>query len=150
MLTTIEKVIFLQGIDVFEYTSTEDLAHIAAITEEIEYEGGKIIFSEGNLPDAMYMILEGRVRLIRDRTEVMICGDRDVFGSWALFDDEPRVVTAMALENCRLLKIQKEDFLDLLGDNLRITQGVLKKLVKRLRGLVERVGTGGHGERGDH
>ena len=34
MLTVVEKVIFLQDVDIFKYTSTEDLAHIAAITEE--------------------------------------------------------------------------------------------------------------------
>jgi CRP-like cAMP-binding protein len=147
MLTTIEKVIFLQDIDIFEFTSTEDLSHIAAITEEIEYGAGKVIFGEGDLSDAMYMILDGKVRLIRDGSEVMIGGHKDVFGAWALFDDEPRVVTAIALEDSRLLTIQKEDFIDLLGDNLRLTQGVLKKLVKRLRGLVERAGTGWQGER---
>jgi hypothetical protein len=41
MLTTIEKVIFLQDVDIFEYTSTEDLSHIAAITTEIEIRKNK-------------------------------------------------------------------------------------------------------------
>ena len=35
MLTVVEKVIFLQDVDIFEFASTEDLSHIAMITEEI-------------------------------------------------------------------------------------------------------------------
>ena len=38
-----------------------------------------------------------------------------------------------------LLKIDREDFYDLLADHIRITQGVLKTLSKRLRGLLGRV-----------
>ena len=67
-------------------------------------------------------------------------GQRDVFGTWALFDNEPRVVTAIVVEDCRVLRILKEDFIELLGDHIKITQGILRKMVKRLRNLVERVG----------
>ena len=58
----------------------------------------------------------------------------------ALFDDEPRVSAATALEPARLLRLHKEDFIDLLADNVGITQGVLKALVSRVRGLIGRVG----------
>jgi len=141
MLTTIEKVIFLQDVDIFEYTSTEDLSHIAAITSEIEVKQGSIIYNEGGVSDAMYLIIDGTVSLRREAAEVMQGKAKDVFGTWALFDDEPRVVSATALENCRLLRIPKEDFVELLSDHIGITQGVLKKMVKRLRSLVGRAGT---------
>jgi CRP-like cAMP-binding protein len=141
MLTTIEKVVFLQDVDIFEFTSTEDLAQIAAVTEEVEIEKGNLIFKEGDISDCMYMIIEGRIRLIRDASDVMIGAHKDVFGTWALFDNDPRVVTAIAMEDSRLLRIQKEDFIDLLGDNVRITQGVMKKLAKRLRSLLGRLGS---------
>jgi len=141
MLTTIEKVIFLQDVDIFEYTSTEDLSHIAAITSEIEVKKDSIIYNEGDISDAMYLIIDGTVSLRREAVEVMQGKARDVFGTWALFDDEPRVVSAAALEDCRLLRILKEDFVELLSDHVGITQGVLKKMVKRLRSLVGRTGT---------
>ena len=138
MLTTIEKVIFLQDIDIFEFTVTEDLAYIAAIIEEFELPPGHIIFKEGELSDAMYLVVEGSVRLERDGKEVMTAKHKDVFGTWALFDDEPRVVTASTLENSRLLKIDKDDFFELLADHAQITQGILKTIVRKLRGLMSR------------
>lgn len=139
MLTTVEKVIFLQDVDIFEYTSTEDLAHIAAITDEVEFKEDKHIFREGEFPDAMYVVIEGKIGLSREAQEVMVAAKKDAFGTWALFDDEPRVATATALEDSLLLKIDKEDFFDLLADHVEITQSILKVMVKRLRKLMTRV-----------
>lgn len=139
MLTTVEKVLFLQDVDIFEYTSTEDLAHIAAITDEIEINADEIIFKEGEFPDAMYIVSQGKVSLTREGQEVMVAEHKDVFGTWALFDDEPRVATAKTLENTMLLRIDKEDFIDLLADHVAITQSLLKTMVKRLRKLMTRI-----------
>ena len=136
MLTTIEKVITLQEVDVFEQLTTENLAQLASIAEEIEFPPNSVIYSEGGVADSMYLVLEGRVRLHQGPQEVMTAGEKDTFGTWALFEDEPRVVTATTLEQSRLLRIDKEDFIDLLADNVQITQGILKALVQRVRRLM--------------
>jgi CRP-like cAMP-binding protein len=139
VLTIVEKVIFLQDVDIFKYTSTEDLAHIAAITDEVKSEADKPIFQEGEFPDAMYVVIEGKVRLSRENQEVMVAGQKEAFGTWALFDDEPRVATATSLEDSILLRIDREDFFDLLADHVEITQSILKVMVKRLRKLMTRI-----------
>jgi CRP-like cAMP-binding protein len=139
MLTTVEKVLLLQDVDIFEHTSTEDLSHIAAIAEEIEYQSGDIIFKEGEISDSMYVVIQGKVRLTRDDKEIMIAGKMQAFGTWALFDDEPRVATATALESTQLLRINKEEFIDLLADHVAITQSILKTMAKRLRKLLTRI-----------
>ncbi len=139
MLTVVEKVIFLQDIDVFQPIPTSDLAYLAAITEEVTCLEKTVIFKKGAIPDSMYMVIEGKVRLHRDGTDVMIAGYKDVFGTWALFDDEPRMVTAETLEETRVLRIDKEDFIDILADHVEITQGILKAIVGRLRALVATV-----------
>ena len=124
MLTTIEKVLFLQDIDIFEHTSTEDLARIAAITDEVSYPAQSFIFKEGDVSDSMYTVIEGKVRIHKNNQDVMIAESKAVFGTWALFDDEPRIVTATTLEESNLLRLDREDFYDLLADHTRITQGV--------------------------
>ncbi len=139
MLTTVEKVLFLQDIDIFEFTSTEDLAHIAAITEEIGFKAEEVISKEGDIPDSMYIVIEGAVKLTRGGEEVMTAREKDVFGTWALFDDEPLVVTATTLTATRILRIDKEDFIDLLADYVAITQSILKTMAKRLRRLMTRI-----------
>jgi CRP/FNR family transcriptional regulator, cyclic AMP receptor protein len=139
MLTTIEKVMALQNVDIFSEVSTEQLSHLALIAQDISCVTGDVLYRESDLPQAMYLVLEGRVRLHRSGLEVTVAGPHEVFGTWALFDDEPMVVTATVLDPCRLLRIDRDDFIDLLADYVQITQGVLKAMVKRLRGLVGRV-----------
>jgi CRP-like cAMP-binding protein len=139
MLTTVEKVLLLQDVDIFEHTSTEDLSHIATISEVIEYQADEVIFKEDEIPDSMYVVIEGKVRLIRGESEIMVAGKMEAFGTWALFDDEPRVATATALETSQLLRIDKEEFIDLLADHVAITQSILKTMAKRLRKLITRI-----------
>lgn len=136
MQGVIEKVILLQKVDVFSEVSTEQLGHLAAIAEELSKAAGQALYKEHDASDSMYIVLDGRVRLHRADTEVTVAGAGDAFGTWALFDDEPRVVAATALEPVRLLRIDKEDFIDLLADNIKITQAVLKAIVRRLRRIV--------------
>src|SRR5215204_3758968 len=99
MLTTVEKVIFLQDIDFFEFTPTEGLAFISAITEELTVKAGENIYREGEVPDAIYMLIDGKVRLHRSGQEIKIATHKEIFGTWALFDDEPRLATATTLED---------------------------------------------------
>ncbi|NIS17486.1 MAG: cyclic nucleotide-binding domain-containing protein [Aliifodinibius sp.] len=139
MLSIVEKVILLQNIDVFSEVPTEQLASLAAIAEEVEFIKGDIIYKEHDPSDALYLVLEGKVHLHRGDQEISVAEKEDAFGTWALFDEEPRVVTSTVVEDSRLLRVDREDFIDLLADHVQIAQGVIKIVVKRLRNLVERV-----------
>ena len=129
----------LQDVDVFSAVSTEQLSHLAVIAEEVTFSEGDVIFKETDPSDSMYLVLDGAVRLHRGEMEVTVAKENDVFGTWALFDDDPRVVTATTTQAAHVLRIEKEDFIDLLADHVQITQGVLKGMVQRLRSLVGRV-----------
>jgi CRP-like cAMP-binding protein len=60
-----------------------------------------------------------------------------VLGAWALFDSEPMPMTAKAIDDVRLLRISRDDFFDLLSDNMEITASIFATLVKRFRRIVE-------------
>ncbi len=142
MLTVVEKVIFLQKVDVFSQVPTEQLAHLAVIAEETPAEEAERIYEIGDPSDALYVVLRGRVRLHRGETDVTVANAEDAFGTWALFDDEPRLTAATALEATALLRVDRDDFVDVLADHVQLTQGVLKAIVRRLRALGRAVGRG--------
>jgi CRP-like cAMP-binding protein len=141
MLTIVEKVICLQNVDVFSELPTEQLSYLAAIAEEVSYSEGDEVFTYDEVSDALYVVLDGKIRIHRDGEEIAIEQADDAFGTWALFDATPRVATATAMEDTRLLRIDREDFLDILSDHVQITENVMKTLVGRLRSLLESVGT---------
>jgi AAA family ATP:ADP antiporter len=139
MLSPIEKVLLLQNVEVFAEVPTDQLAALAAIAREVSVLSGDTVFREHDMPDALYMVLEGHVKLHQGDREITAAEKLQPFGTWALFDDEPRVLTATATEDTRLLRIDRNEFNDLLSDDVRIAKGIIRTVTRKLRELAERV-----------
>ena len=135
-LNAIEKALTLQKVDVLKRASTDDLVHIAQIATEEELEAGAEIYSEGDAPDALFVITSGKVRLHRADEEIAVLGEGEAFGSWALVDESPRVASATTVDPTTLLRVSREEFMELLADRVDIVQAVFKAMVERLRNLA--------------
>ena len=133
MLTTVEKVLFLKSIDLFSQIPGEDLAQVALIATEESRDAGEDVFSEGDVGDALYLVLEGRVRVHRQDTTIAELGERECFGEIAILDASTRTATVTTLAEVALLKIAREDFEELLQEKHAIAQGVIRVLTRRLR-----------------
>ena len=136
MLTTVEKVLFLKSIDLFSQIPGEDLAQVALIASEETRESTEDIFIEGDVADALYLVLEGKVRVHRQDKTIAELGERECFGEMAILDASPRSATVTALSDVALLKIAREDFEELLQEKHVIAQGIIKVLTRRLREAI--------------
>jgi len=140
MLTIIEKVIFLQAIPEFAEIPTEQLSHIASITKEVELEPDSTLIRQDEPAEALYFIVQGKVRLDRDGQEIMVAGEKDPIGSWSLFDKEqPNIATAVTLEPTLLLKIDREEFFEVVADYVEIAQVIFKSLTRRIRKVGQQI-----------
>ncbi len=137
MLTILEKVMFLRHIPLFSNTRMENLARVASIAREVEFRKGEVIFQTNDACDALYFIIHGAVRLHRDEIDIFIVSDNDSFGEMEVLSNEPRFVTATALEDVAALKISNEEFFEVLADNISIAQDIMKLLVSRIKVLLE-------------
>src|SRR5262249_35478940 len=95
MLSTIEKVLILKRVDVFQQTPDDVLADIAALLEEIEVAVGETIFHKGDLGDSLYIIIAGKLRVDDGGHVLNYLGESDVFGEMALLDAAPRLASEM-------------------------------------------------------
>jgi len=138
MITTVEKVLFLKSIDLFRALPGEELAQIAEIAEEQPFAAGDQVFSEGEPGDALYLVVEGAVKVHQGDRQVAQLGPRDVFGEMAVLDSEPRTATVTTLKDAVLLKIARDDFRDVLQERPDIGMGVIKVLSRRLRDASRR------------
>lgn len=136
MLTTVEKVLFLKSIDLFSQIPGEDLAQVALITSEESAAAGEDIFAEGGAGDALFLVLEGRVRVHRQDKTIAELGERECFGEMAILDASPRSATVTAVDEVALLKIARDDFEELLQEKQAIAQGIIKVLTRRLREAI--------------
>ncbi|HET7291460.1 MAG TPA: Npt1/Npt2 family nucleotide transporter [Vicinamibacteria bacterium] len=132
-MLTLERVIILKSVEMFEGASEEALADVASILEEVEIPRGQVIFRKGDLGDSLYVIVEGAVRVFDGETTVGTLGERDIFGELALLDPEPRSASIMAIEDSKLFRLDREAFSELMAANIEIVRGVLHVLCERLR-----------------
>ncbi len=135
-MNLIEKVFLLQQVDLLQDARTEELAILASIAEEIEVEPGTALLRQDEPTDALYVVIRGAVELRRAGEQVMTARDGTPFGTWALIDEAPSLVSATAVETSQLLRITREDFYDLLADHTELARGLLKGLARRVRKLV--------------
>lgn len=137
-LTVVEKADFLQEVDIFAHTKTEDLARIALITEELEFVEGDVIFREKERGNALFFVILGEVRLLKEDRERQRVGARESFGDLALLDNQPREFTAVAAQPTTVLSIKSEEFFELVEDHVEITRAVFQSLTGRIRELVQK------------
>ncbi len=138
-LTVVEKAVFLQNIEIFSQTKTEDLARIAAITEEKEFEKGDIIFKEKDRGNSLFFVISGEVSLRRGDKEIRHIYSQGNFGDLALLDNKPREFTAVARDHTHVLEINSDEFYELIEEHVEITRAVFKSLTNQIRRLVERL-----------
>jgi CRP-like cAMP-binding protein len=136
-LNIVEKVIALEAVELLKNLTPEQLSRIATIAREVKQPPGKTILDPNQPLDALYVIVDGAVELSRNGEALHTAGPNDVLGAWALFDEDPMPVSAKTVEDTRLLRIGRDDFYDLLSDNVEITAAIFSTLVKRFRKLVE-------------
>lgn len=136
LLSTVEKVLFLKSIDLFSQIPGEDLAAIALISTEERRDNADEIFAEGEAGDALYMVIDGRVRVHRADRVIAELGERECFGEMGVLDAAPRSASVTALQDTNLLKITREDFQEIMTEKPEIAQGVVKVLTRRLRDAI--------------
>ena len=134
-LTTIEKVIFLKSVDIFEHATIEQLGRIAGLTEEVHFKPGEIIFEEGQPGDAFYLLLSGRVFIEKNDNILREMKEKEAFGTLEVLDFHPRAVTAKAVDQVRALKLNGQEFHDLLSLDIEMVEAVFRMLC----GLIRRI-----------
>jgi CRP/FNR family cyclic AMP-dependent transcriptional regulator len=133
LISTIEKVLFLKGVDLFRSIDGEDLSHIAQITDEVEFNASDVVVKEGDQGDAMYLIADGKVRVHVGAKVLAELGKPQCFGEMSILDEEPRSASVTAVSDLLLLRIQREDFAEILAERPEISQGIIKVLTRRIR-----------------
>lgn len=139
-LTTLEKIKYLQNVDLFAHCKMEQLLRIAAIAHEATFEKGAIIFQENGPGDYLYCIISGKVKLTKEgSTQELVLGEGEAIGVMAILDGQPWPVTATAETDITALRIAGEDFYDLLADNMEIARGIFSHLAHLLRDTLQRL-----------
>ena len=132
-LGTLEKVLFLKSVDLFEHAVIEELGRIAELTQEIGIDAGETIFVEGEPVDAVYLVLKGRVAVEKNGVKIREAGEKQVFGLVAALDFAPATHTVKAIEPLHALKLNALDFHEILSQDYELVRAVLRSLCRMIR-----------------
>ena len=132
-LATVEKVIFLKSVDIFSHATIEELGRVAALTEDVHFEPGETIYREGEPTDAIYLILTGRVVVEGNGDVVREIREKQAFGTVAALDRNPAVHTVKAIDPVYALKLNAQDFDDILSVDFELVRAVFHALCRIIR-----------------
>ncbi len=134
----------IKNVNLFSALEYNEIAEISRITTLKHYPKGYMVFQEGDEGDALYIIINGRIKVSlyddEGREYILdIIGKDGFFGELSIIDDLPRSANIITIEDSEFLVIKKIDLLKLFMENPAIAISVLKTLSKRLRAADERI-----------
>lgn len=128
----------LRRVPLFQQLSPEDLQRIASVATERWFDEGAALVREGEPGDELFVIVEGRVRVVHradDGTERTLrkYGEGDHIGELAVLRAQPRVATVVADGgSVRTLVIGGEGLTAILRERPDAAMALLATLAERL------------------
>lgn len=129
---------FLSKISIFSSLEKEDLELLANATQEVTYSKGKTIISSEEIGSTFFIVKSGRVKVTAEAfggREIVLSTLHPLafFGEMSIIDGEPRSASIIALEETKLITMEREVFLGILHRYPQITIKILTILCQRLR-----------------
>jgi sigma-B regulation protein RsbU (phosphoserine phosphatase) len=122
---------------VFRGLDDDELAKLSTLAVERECQTGAVICQEDAVEHSFYVIVEGRVEIVKrlgeDEVQLDVRGPGGFFGEMALIEGAPRSATVRAVEPCRLLEVDEAVFEQLLADNPEVALDMMRSLSTTVR-----------------
>jgi NTE family protein len=128
----------LSGVPLFSELDAPSLAALEAELDRLELPGGTTLFREGEVADALYVVLAGSlgVTIRDDKGDAVVIARAhagETIGEMALLDGGLRSATAVAVRDCELLRLGKTAFERLAGQHPGAMLSLVSLLARRLR-----------------
>lgn len=136
------QTLFFQGLD------GEALSQLVALASELRVKKGDPVFLEGDPSGALFVVIEGSVRISRSipgmgEEALAVIEPGGAFGEMGLFDDSPRSADAIGHADATLLMIDRQGLKGLLREDLPLAHDVLwnavQILASRLRQTTDKM-----------
>lgn len=102
---------------------------------------GEIIFHEGDPVQYLYIVKQGSVRVIKETAgriiPLNVAYEQEFVGEESIFNRETYTSTAIAIENCELVRIKKADILNVIYNCPEWINNLVKNIADRLNSAEE-------------
>ncbi len=129
----------LKRFAMFAGVPDDGLEIFARAAEAIAVEPGKVIYDEGERGDALYVVVEGNLEVLRgeDHTFLSDLGVGEVFGEMSFVDMQPRSATVRATEPSMLYRWPYKTLHEIRKNDLKaftlLYMNLAREISRRLR-----------------
>jgi CRP-like cAMP-binding protein len=110
-IVPVERIELLRANPIFAALPEPTIEHLAVKLIPRSVEAGETIIREGDAGDLFYIVEDGRCEVWVDGERVREAWPGEAFGEIALLRDVPRTATVTALEDTKLLALERDDFI---------------------------------------
>lgn len=131
----------LKNIPMFQDVDVAKLRLLAMSGDRITYEPGDVVFSQGESPDAVYVLLEGAVNVIHEgpqRVKLAQLDENAIFGEIGVLCDRLRSATVEAATHATVIRIERYTFNQVIRDVPQLALALARELARRLESMSER------------
>jgi len=129
-LLPVEKILALQRLPVFSRIAPDEMAALAATTETVVMKAGTPLFAE-SAPVALWVVLSGEVSLDdAGGGNPTVARTGDVIGSLSMLSGQPLGKTADVLRSGVVLRLERDDLFDLLGERPELLRQLFAGMFK--------------------
>jgi lysophospholipid hydrolase len=118
------------------------LLHIDFALEWLQVNAGQVLFHGGDESEAIYIVLNGRLRLVEDRSDGGVSvraeyGQGESVGELEVLTESARSGTLHAIRDTELVKFPRTLFNSLAQEHPNITIKISKIIASRMRNLID-------------
>lgn len=129
----------LTQIDFFNDFSPAEIDLLLQTGEWLKFPSGSTVIQEGDVDQSLYVLVKGKVGVIKNRKVLAQLQPGDSFGEISALTGTPRTAFCIAHNDIFCVKFEPEKFDLLPGDiQAKITKKILKALARRLVDLNRR------------
>ena len=132
---------FVKDIDMFENMSVREAKMASLMAYTVDMEPGKQLFSQGEIGEEMYVVLNGSISIFLEndesRTDLVRLEKGNTFGEMGLFRNAERSASAEAYEKTRLLVINRDCLEPLKKRHPKIASKLFLNLANNLQSLLK-------------
>jgi CRP/FNR family cyclic AMP-dependent transcriptional regulator len=123
----------LAACPLFKGIDADGLATLAESAQQVDFPAGHVIARQGEIGTGFFVVIGGRVRVVRDGEVVARLGPGEFFGELSVLDRMPRNATVSAEEPTSCLALASWDFERILLEQPALTLAILRGVAARLR-----------------
>lgn len=139
MLTSVERLLFIRAVPIFQELRDDFLVRLASVMDELSFSADHTIFTQGQEGRSLYIVVSGLVRVHIGDRDLAQLKEGACFGEMSLFDAEPRSASVTTIEACDCLMLTQLQLYDAIDETPGVAINIIRLLSRRIRELNSRV-----------